>query len=259
MIRGPIFCRRQIIEFSPRHTVYLPSNSSSDPAGQLHMLEGDLATSIASHARPLIFGHIPPMTATYDQKPNWFRNITDQFSQLLSDYSSKSSLNPLFIFSHQHESNFRFYPFVNSDSTAPKRDINNKNSIFSMLVAAIAPVYLNNPAYRVLKYDRSTLIDFDEYFMDMSKVEGTWAKLYSASSVYGIDVFDANNVAPILADAFEKRSTIFSNFCNYVMISSSSDLYANGNPGCLYNSTRDWCTMISMEPEDWYSCVKGKF
>jgi len=88
---------------------------------------------------------------------------------------------------HTHMDEFRVLVNVDPSKTVAFR-----------ITPAISPIYKNNPAFSILKYNIKSgdILDIDTYYLDLAKSvqPQRWNNEYSFSNVYGYLAFNSENL-----------------------------------------------------------------
>ena len=124
------------------------------------------------------------------------------------------------------------------------------------VVPPISPIYLNNPAFEVGRYDRQTgaLADYTVIYLKNFSPAGRaappdWVAEYTFGSAYGLPVYSAANVAT-LAAAIRATPAVRNEFL---------DFYAAHNAISSIVATKDWpyyaCAQTQFRVEDYANCA----
>ena len=165
---------------------------------------------------------------------------------------------PTFLFAHQHEIDYRFFPLDVDSKVSTSSSISSSTHVLSLLNAAISPVYLNNPAYRMMTLNNvGSVINFDDYWLDLRSFTSNWTKLYSSSDAYNFNSeWTATSAISIFNNALLKsQNPGLTSFCIYRLVNTSSSDSLKDASKCESNPKSYYCMMISSENEDYYNCM----
>ena len=194
--------------------------------------------------------HIPPGFDAFNSatqgdcaKPTalWKTKYTADFLDTIDKY--KAILRGAYA-GHLHRDDFRVFtggagPFLPLQVLAP-----------------ISPIYLNDPAFEVGRYDRHTgaLADYSVIHLKNFSPGGAaeppdWAREYTFSSAYGLPAYSALNLAS-LAAAIRTKPMVRNEFL---------DFYAAHNTISSIVASKDWpyyaCAQTQFRPEDYARCA----
>ncbi|KAM4697277.1 sphingomyelin phosphodiesterase [Discoglossus pictus] len=165
------------MNFCARENFWLLINST-DPAGQLQWLVGELQEAEDNQEKVHIIGHIPPAVCMKSWSWNYYRIVSRYESTIAAQF-----------FGHTHLDEFEIF-YDEETLTRP------------VSVAFIAPsvtTYINlNPGYRVYQADGEypgsshMVLDHETYILNLTEVnarpkeEPRWTFLYSALKTYNM-------------------------------------------------------------------------
>lgn len=167
---------------------------------------------------------------------------------------------PVFLHAHQHESNYRFFPFNVEDTShvSKTESISTSTHALTFLNAALSPVYLNNPAFRLMKLDsKGSVADFDEYWLDLSSPQSKWKKLYTASDAYNFNsIWDASTASTLFKSGLvDLKDPALTSFCLYRLLNTSCPEKLKDPEDCKSKAGKYYCMMISTENKDYFNCM----
>eukprot|EP01104_Vermistella_antarctica_P013191 TRINITY_DN3961_c0_g5_i1.p1 TRINITY_DN3961_c0_g5~~TRINITY_DN3961_c0_g5_i1.p1 ORF type:complete len:651 (-),score=127.71 TRINITY_DN3961_c0_g5_i1:55-1914(-) len=222
------------VYYSTRHT---PPSGEADPRGQFDWLTKELKKAAVENEAVYIAGHIPPTTVLYQNTTLWNDTYAETYFEIIANYGRPIKGQ---MFGHTHSDEFRV---ITSPTTG--------ELVSAMLIAgAISPVTIENPTFRVMMYNTSTmgLLDYDEYFADLdeSNMNGnvTFQLEYEFQQAYQ----EANLNSTSMADVYRKLTTDISVYQEWI-----DRRRANYNPERYYY----YCVLHSYDSVDFSNCIKN--
>jgi sphingomyelin phosphodiesterase acid-like 3 len=174
------------------------SNAPDPGQTEMQWLEARLHDARTSAKKVILVMHIPPgidvvasSQAGYGKPATLFwRDIyLDQFQALVRNYGDLVKIG---VAGHTHMDEFRVLANADPSKTVAFR-----------ITPAISPIYKNNPAFSILKYNIKTgdILDIDTYYLDLAKSvqPQRWNNEYSFSNAYGYLVFNSENLLALAA------------------------------------------------------------
>nr|XP_054754080.1 acid sphingomyelinase-like phosphodiesterase 3b [Lytechinus pictus] len=149
----------------------------TDPAGQFDWLDGTLEAAQNTDKKVFISAHILPGSLEGETKVSFQTSFNVRYLEIIRKYSDVIKGQ---FFGHHHYDSFRV---LYDDTGMPI------NALY--VQPAITPRQTPSPRYpsfRMITYDRETgdIIDIDQYYLDISTNNPTWALEYRATEVYDI-------------------------------------------------------------------------
>jgi sphingomyelin phosphodiesterase acid-like 3 len=169
-------------------------------------------------------------------KTFWRDVFASHFTQLMKNY--RDVVVGMFS-GHTHYDDFRV---VSS--------IQGKPLMFNHITPAVSPVRNNNPGFQVMEYDRETgeIADMATYYLDLSQKSSDWALEYTFDQTYGLDGYNAENLAA-LSDKISNDPATRNNYINYVAVSSKHEPPINQTNWKYFN-----CAHTHMDDESYVAC-----
>ena len=174
------------ILYSVKHQPDYSDENFQDPEGQFAWMEEQLQDCLVdSSCRAVwILGHIAPGREYCMQSPSWKDIYVEKYLDILISWSPKNLIKAQ-LFGHEHINSIRLLSAEHTDLPP------------ILLTAAVSPVYLNRPAFRVLDYDRDIrssnfghILDFTVFGMTGFTASDEWETRFTAS-----DEFKLNNIS----------------------------------------------------------------
>ncbi|CAH8647043.1 unnamed protein product [Dicrocoelium dendriticum] len=171
------------------------NESISDPLGQLSWLRRTLNAVRGIKAKAIVATHIPIGVHELNAENSVYLKCSynEQLTQLLREYADVIITT---LASHLHTDTFR---------VVLDEDYNPVGTLF--LGPSVDPFYMKgigsfNPRLRQFHYNRKTgvLLDYTQYYLNLSERAPTWQKEYQAREEYGI----RNLTAPSMADLLDE-------------------------------------------------------
>ncbi|CAE6924166.1 sgmD [Symbiodinium sp. CCMP2456] len=155
--------------YSVRHR---PTQLEEDPFSQFAWLSSRLKEAAHEGRSVWIVGHIPPGIETFGYTELWHPMYLSRYLEIVQD-SLLGSVIAAQLFGHVHKDEFRILP--NPPPGAGP----------ILLSSALSPVYYNNPAFKVVKYCKSTgkLLDFETFFSKVAE-QLDWQSGYCLNSTF---------------------------------------------------------------------------
>jgi hypothetical protein len=228
----------------------------------LTWLESRLSAAQQAHEKVWLMFHIPPGIDGYSTivkyqalaksatppspeklcaaavVPMWQPQWTSQFEALLAKYEGTVIAS---LAGHTHTDDFRL---INASGASPG---------FVLISPAVSPVYMQNPAFRVVTFANDGLLsDASVYYLTNlefagGKTRGEWAKEYTFSQEWKLGRPDAASLA-ILYDRIKTKTDVRDEWLKLYNVSSSAAyLPANSAPGF-------YCAAKELDPETYSSC-----
>ena len=140
--------------YSVRHQ---PVQPEEDPFHQFAWLSRRLKEAADEGRRVWIIGHIPPGIETFGYTELWHPRFLARYLEIVQDRLLGSTIAAQ-LFGHVHKDEFRLLPDPPPGA----------GPIF--LSSALSPVYYNNPAFKLVKYSKSTgrILDFETFISEIS-------------------------------------------------------------------------------------------
>ncbi|RLN77274.1 hypothetical protein BBJ28_00004745 [Nothophytophthora sp. Chile5] len=190
------------LPYSPSH---LPDTSTMpDPFEQFEWLNASLLELRSNSKFAYIVGHIPPIIDSYSGAPQWNETYIKTYKQIVDTYADVIKAQ---LFGHVHSIEFRL-PISGNQATQTEQNAGDDDSsqlVPLFLVAAISPLFKNNPAFMVWDFDAATydILDFTVYGSNISdgSHELDWQPLFKASEEYGINSLSASELSGFVARA----------------------------------------------------------
>ena len=235
--------------------------ASTGPADLLQWLQSNLAQAKAAHEKIWLMFHIPPgmdgftTTKQYvfqllrSDSPNdsacakamvpmWVPSWTTQYDSLLEKYQDTVIAS---FAGHTHADDFRL---INAAGTI---------KLFVLIDPAISPIYGQNPAFRVVTFERDgTLADQSTYYLtNLEKASvtggGTWEKEYTFSEQWKMRRLDAARLA-ILYNQIKNDSKTRDRWIKLYSVSRSNLSLPEDIARGLY------CAVEALDPATYQSC-----
>ncbi|RLN78632.1 hypothetical protein BBJ28_00026662, partial [Nothophytophthora sp. Chile5] len=190
------------LPYSPSH---LPDTSNiPDPFEQFEWLNASLLELRSNKKLAYIVGHIPPIIDSYSGAPQWNETYIKTYKQIVDMYADVIKVQ---LFGHVHSIEFRL-PISGNQATQSEQNADDADSsqlVPLFLVAAISPLFKNNPAFMVWDFDTTTydILDFTVYGSNISdgSQELDWQPLFKASEEYGVSSLNASELGGFVARA----------------------------------------------------------
>ncbi|KAF4323569.1 hypothetical protein BBO99_00003093 [Phytophthora kernoviae] len=197
------------LPYSPSHhpdTSHLP-----DPFKQFEWLNATLLELRNSSKFAYIAGHIPPIIDSYSGSPQWNETYIKTYKQIVSQYADVIKAQ---FFGHIHSIEFRL-PISVSQAALIKQNGEEDNEDYGdssqlvplFMVAAISPIFENNPAFMIWDFDANSydILDFTVYGSNISNTsqELNWQPLFKASTEYGVNSLNTSQIS-----GFVKHATV---------------------------------------------------
>ncbi|KAJ8577432.1 hypothetical protein ON010_g1781 [Phytophthora cinnamomi] len=180
-----------------------------DPFEQFEWLNASLSELRSSGKLAYIVGHIPPIIDSYSGLPMWNETYIKTYKQIVSRYTDIIKAQ---LFGHVHSIEFRLP--LSSDQVAlfeqngvtVDADFGDSSHLVPMfMVAAISPLFFNNPAFMIWDYDTTTydLRDFTVYGGNISSAiqDVDWKELFKASTEYGVSSLNTSEITKFVKRA----------------------------------------------------------
>ena len=189
------------VVYSPR----FPNAPGRDPFGQLAWLDRTLGWlerqgAGAGAAKALITGHIPPGIDSWSFEPLWSERFAERYARLAARHDRVISAQ---LFAHQHCDTFRLLP-ASLGVTHP---------VF--VASAVSPVYVNNPSFRVWRYEGTELLDYTAYAADLEagpQERLRFAAWPSARDAYGLLAQTAAEWRTRVAERLAKDDAVWARY-----------------------------------------------
>ncbi|KAG7379744.1 Acid sphingomyelinase-like phosphodiesterase 3b [Phytophthora pseudosyringae] len=188
------------LPYSPQH---LPDTSKvPDPFEQFEWLNASLSELRGAGKLAYIVGHIPPIIDSYSGSPMWNDTYIKTYKQIVSQYTDIIKAQ---FFGHVHSIEFRL-PLSSGLSAQFQQDgvtvdddyTDSSDLVPLFMVAAISPIFLNNPAFMVWDFDATTydILDFTVYGGNISSAtqDVDWKALFQASTEYGVSALNTSEI-----------------------------------------------------------------
>jgi len=160
------------------HNARACTPADPDPGGQFQWLHDRLAESKGAGDTATLVMHIPPginaLPSTMGPpKTLWNEACTERFVSVLAEFPG--SVRQIYA-GHIHRDDFRLLP-----------DPEGNPMVAIHILPAVSPIYLDNPAFEIGWYDKSTgeLRDYATQFLDLRNIAPEWATEYVFSRAYG--------------------------------------------------------------------------
>jgi sphingomyelin phosphodiesterase acid-like 3 len=189
---------------------------------EMNWLEAQLATAKASDNKLVLAMHVPPgVDAFYTSqggatKPPvefWREAYLTRFVDLVHRYGDRIQI---VLAAHIHRDDFRILSGSGPQETVGIR-----------IMPSISPVYQNNPAFGVLRFDPSSgaISGTATYFLDLTNngEKAVWASEYSFPNVYGYDRITPENLQA-LATKIRDQPTIRQLYVGYYSASAPAEI-----------------------------------
>ncbi|KAE9030659.1 hypothetical protein PR003_g10160 [Phytophthora rubi] len=189
------------LPYSPSH---LPDTSElPDPFEQFEWLNASLSELRSSGKLAYIVGHIPPIIDSYSGEPMWNETYIKTYKQIVSQYADIIKAQ---LFGHVHSIEFRLplssdqFALFEQNGVAVDADFGDSSQLVPIfMVAAISPIFLNNPAFMIWDYDATTyeIRDFTVYGGNISSTtqDVDWKQLFKASTEYGVSSLNTSEMS----------------------------------------------------------------
>ncbi|KAL0212809.1 hypothetical protein RCL1_006435 [Eukaryota sp. TZLM3-RCL] len=193
--------------YSPSHKNALSyfsaenSGSTPDPLNQFEWLKNQLILTHKQNRAVLLLTHIPPGNNEFRDGVLWQEFFTKKFVQIIELYGKHIIAQ---FYGHLHADDYR----IVTSSHAP-----------GFISASVSPVYANNPAFRVVKFDseQSNLIDIDTYYMDLftsnKEKYPHWYFEYSFKNLYSVPDLSISSLTNLISK-ISVNETYWNNFIN---------------------------------------------
>ena len=193
-----------------------PPDQSVNGEKVLSWLENELESARKNNEKVWLINHIPPgvdvytTTAHHDPaKPlkTAVLFMTKKYNdKLISIIEKYSDVITACFSGHIHTEDFRVY----------KSEEDNSPVGFTHIVPSISPIFQNNPAFQIFKYDEQnfSLLDYDTYYLDLSVSIPEWKFEYSFDKTYGYKSLDKNTFNG-LADKLQSDEAARNNYISY--------------------------------------------
>ncbi|GMF45727.1 unnamed protein product [Phytophthora fragariaefolia] len=180
-----------------------------DPFEQFEWLNASLSELKSSGKLAYIVGHIPPIIDSYSGSPMWNETYIIAYKQVVSQYTDIIKAQ---LFGHVHSIEFRLpltfdqVALFEQNGATVDTDVSDSSQLVPLfMVAAISPIFMNNPAFMIWDYDAATyeMRDFTVYGGNISSItqDVDWKQLFKASSEYGVSSLNTSEIV-----AFAKRA-----------------------------------------------------
>ncbi|KAL4154878.1 hypothetical protein PRNP1_006992 [Phytophthora ramorum] len=188
------------LPYSPSH---LPDTSNMpDPFEQFEWLNASLAELRTSGKLAYIVGHIPPIIDSYSGAPMWNETYIKTYKQIVNEFTDVIKAQ---FFGHVHSIEFRLPlsssqdPLFEKNGMTADEDYGDSSDLVPLfMVAAISPIFLNNPAFMIWDYDASTydILDFAVYGGNISSATQNvdWKPLFKASTEYDVSSLNTSEI-----------------------------------------------------------------
>ena len=166
---------------------------------EMNWLEAQLATAKASDNKLILVMHVPPGVNAFgtsqggEGKPPvefWREAYLTRFADLMHAYGDRVQI---VLAAHIHRDDFRI--LSGSDP---------QEAVGIRIIPSISPIYKNNPAFALLRYDPSSgeVSGTGTYFLDLtgSGEKAVWASEYSFPNVYGYDRITPGNLQAVATE-----------------------------------------------------------
>lgn len=183
---------------------HLPDTSTlPDPFGQFEWLNASLSELRSTGKLAYIVGHIPPIIDSYAGEPMWNETYIKTYKQIVSQYTDIIKAQ---LFGHVHSIEFRLplssdqVEHFERNGVTVDADFNDSAQLVPLfMVAAISPLFLNNPAFMIWDYDANTydIRDFTVYGgnISTSTQDVDWKELFKASTEYGVSSLNTSEIS----------------------------------------------------------------
>ena len=236
--------------------------ASGGPPDLFAWLQARLAQAQQAHEKVWLIFHIPPGMDGYStiqqfrslQKtqrgesaaslcasslvPMWMPKWTAQFDDLLEKYHSTVIAS---FAGHTHNDDFRV---INASGSGPA---------FVLISPAISPIYNENPAFRVVTFNRAGAItDTSVYFLTnlvyaSATTPGEWKREYRFSEQWKLAAVNTKSLST-LYQRIQSSDSDRAEWLKLYNVSSSAAYLAPGTTPGLY------CAIEALEPESYQSC-----
>ena len=218
-------------------------SSASDAPGDVEMawLKQQLQQAQLAGKTAVLAMHIPPGFDAFNSsrendcaKPRalWNSKYTNDFLDTIDKY--QAILRGAYA-AHLHRDDFRVF----TGGARPFLPL--------QVLPSISPIYLNNPAFEVGRYDRATgaLADYSVIYLKNLSQAGVaeppdWGREYTFGTAYNLPSYSASNLAS-LAAAIRTKSAVRNEFL---------DFFAAHNAISSIVATKDW---------PYYACAQTQF
>jgi sphingomyelin phosphodiesterase acid-like 3 len=229
-----------------------PADAPGEAPGDIEMawLNQRLQEAQLAGKTAVLAMHIPPGFDAFNSsresdcaKPAalWKTKYTADFLETVEKY--QATLRGAYA-AHLHRDDFRVF----SGGSGPFLPLH--------VLPPISPIYLNNPAFEVGRYDRHTgaLADYSViYLRNFSQAAAAeapdWGREYTFTSAYSLPAYSAANLAA-LAAAMSTKPAVRNEFL---------DFYTVHNAISSIVATKDWpyytCAQTQFRPEDYARCA----
>ncbi|PNJ89617.1 SMPDL3B isoform 3 [Pongo abelii] len=234
--------------------LYYTSNAltadMADPGQQFQWLEDVLINASKAGDMVYIVGHVPPGFFEKTQNKAWFREgFNEKYLKVVRKHHGVIAGQ---FFGHHHTDSFRM---LYDDAGAPI------NAMF--ITPGVTPWKTtlpgvvngaNNPAIRVLEYDRATLSlkDMVTYFMNLSQANAQgaprWELEYQLTEAYGVPDASAHSMHTVLDRIAGDQSTLQ----RYYVYNSVSYSAGVCDEAC---STQHVCAMRQVDVDAYTTCL----
>lgn len=223
---------------------YRPCKSiSGDPGWQeLDWLATKLEAAKRNSRSTLLVMHIPPgadVNASLGkcaETPFWNSRYLTRFSEILQEFPGVVRIG---FAGHSHRDDFRLVTTPNGSPQFPIR-----------ITSSVSPIYGNDPEFSVMSYDPKTgnVSDFTTYSLALSLPKPVWRAGSSFVKTYGIQTFDAEDVAALAARILARDSKLELAY---------EEHYAMGAPGAVTLGALRYygCALTTLSEMDYQTCV----
>ncbi|CAD5116213.1 DgyrCDS5129 [Dimorphilus gyrociliatus] len=164
------------------------SNWQPDPAGQFSWLDRTLQDIREKGKKAVLLGHVPPGQFEKHREKNWFDEIHNKiFVRLLQKYSNIISAVHM---AHHHTDSFRIILSADKAEVVSSILLNSAITPWETTLPGVIGGTGNNPAIRLIKYDRNTgtTLDYHQFYLDLKKANDdnkpNWKSLYNFTDLY---------------------------------------------------------------------------
>ena len=260
-----------LIQNQPRHRIIVLNTTlfstnyrntcgkKSDDSGddEIKWLEAELQKAAERREKVWLVYHIPPGIDVYSTLalqgsrpgeqtiiPLWQPSYNERFISLLNKYAS--TIVGSFA-GHLHMDTFEVF-----------HSEDNRSLSFVHVTPAISPVYGNNPAFELMRYDRRTfdVTDYTNYFLDLDSPDAktnvpiTWRKEYSFTEAYGQRKFGATALIDVHNLMPDIQSRVLDKYEQYYDSSNPALSVVNQNTWLAY-----WCGMTNLTVRAYTNCM----
>ncbi|KAK3868599.1 hypothetical protein Pcinc_026034 [Petrolisthes cinctipes] len=243
----------------------------ADPCGQFAWLRSKLQQAKNKDSKVIVTAHAPPgYFERFAVVPFFNASYNTAYVNLLTEFGEVIMAQ---IYGHEHTDTFRLF----SGPSARQQSVGFlAPSITPWQAAAKFGGTAINPSLRLYLYNKRTLLDYNQYHLNLTKLDytvlkrelvkdsgakyfidssnvteetvPTWELYYQASKVYNVTALDYNNMAKL----YEKLKADNSLFQKYYLMNSAGYNHGPCDPWCKMNQL---CAIANIHVADLMHCM----